>query len=149
MIRSAPASLSLRAMTRPSPRELPVTKATRPRQGPIRCPSYPMVVTSERRGSAGLSVARVNGRQGTMSRGRASIRERRLVQAIGLVMPTTHADRSIHRTVVLECPPDLRAPIAEVLGATEQLEVHEGIDAAMAKLGPNTERHHANLVHAP
>src|SRR5215468_8671045 len=84
-----------------------------------------------------------------MSSGRASIRERRLVQAIGLVMPTTHADRSIHRTVVLECPPDFRAPIAEALAATEQLEVHEGIDAAMAKLGPNTERHHAKLVHAP
>src|SRR5215467_2516725 len=84
-----------------------------------------------------------------MSSGRTSIRERRLVQAIGLVMTTTHADRSIHRPIVLECPTDLRAPIAEALAATEQLEVHERIDATMAELGPNTERHHANLVDAP
>src|SRR5215470_15001348 len=61
-------------------------------------------------------------------------------------MTAAHADRSIHRTVVLESPADLRAPIAELLAAAQHLEIYEGIDATMAKLGQNTERHHSNLV---
>src|SRR5215831_11863563 len=63
-------------------------------------------------------------------------------------MTATHEDRAIHRAVVLQNPTDLGAPIAEALGATQQIEVHERIDATMAKLGENTERHHANLIDA-
>ena len=64
-------------------------------------------------------------------------------------MTAAHEDRSIHRTVVLECPTDLCAPIAEALAVTQELEVNDRIDAAMPELGKNTERHHANLVDAP
>src|SRR5262249_35652305 len=64
-------------------------------------------------------------------------------------MTTAHENGSIHRTVVLQRPADLRAPIPPGLATAQELEVQERIDATMAKLRKNPECHHANLVHAP
>ena len=75
--------------------------------------------------------------------------ERHVVEPVGLVMPAAQQNRAVHRPIILQGPADLRAAVAEAPAAAQELEVEESVDAAMAKLGPDAERHDARLPDAP
>ena len=64
-------------------------------------------------------------------------------------MPAAQQNRAVHRAIVLQSPADLRAAEAEAPASAQKLEVEEGVDAAVAKLGPDAERHDARLADAP
>src|SRR4029077_16523979 len=64
-------------------------------------------------------------------------------------MPAAQQTRAVHRPIVLERPADLGAVVAEAPALAQELEVEEGVHAAMAILGPDAERHDARLGNAP